>query len=785
MRTDRWTFLLVLILAMTAAYALSATGWSDELGPVPVAAFLAILLSWVLARSRLGPRRAAFLFSLYGLVLSTWLLAKESPLPFPAASPWMEVHVQLWVGLERVAEFLARIRAGRSNADPLVFSLLATGLTWNLSGFSSWSAFRLGRFWPAVIPPALGLLAVAYYYRGPVSEQTYLGFYLLFSLLLLLRLTWHDQTELWHAQSVRFTEEASSTFARVGIVTASLLLVAAWTAASRPLTLAPPQPQTINAAWTSVQNTFNRWFGDLRSPAEAAASDYWGPTLALGGGIHLAPVPVMEVQTSSFSPAGRFYWRSLTYDQYSQGFWRATVTPRQAFDPKRDRLQAPDMAARRTLDLTFQLEFPASTRPYLASDPLWVSLPLLVQVDPAGGGFESARSPALLSQGTHYSEQAAILQVDEASLRAAGAHYPDSIRQKYLQLPSSVSARTRDLARRIAAAATTPYDQAVLITAFLRNRIAYDTSIPAPPKGQDPVDWVLFDSRRGYCVYYASAEVVLLRSLGVPARLAVGFSQGEPLNPGTPDFTVRESNAHAWPEVFFPGIGWVEFEPTLSQPPLVRPARLASSPTRSAPPLPPSAALRLRNRAPFSASPRLGWWAGVPWMILLRWLALAVAILAFAAALFWATHVFLQGDSPAAAFQDMSRSVSTRLRKGPPPPGRPPGAHRLSPAFRGYVWTGRLAHWAGLARNPSLTPLERAAELKARFPSLAGPLAAITRAYMVDCYSARPESRHWPVAQQAEFAEARSAVAATALSLLPGYLLRLAFVPLQARLRGP
>jgi hypothetical protein len=83
--------------------------------------------------------------------------------------------------------------------------------------------------------------------------------------------------------------------------------------------------------------------------------------------------------------------------------------------------------------------------------------------------------------------------------------------------------------------------------------------------------WVLKDHKQGFCNYYASAEVLLLRSIGIPARLAVGFARGE-LADGV--YTVFRRDAHAWPEVYFPGIGWVEFEPTASEPPLVRPTTI-------------------------------------------------------------------------------------------------------------------------------------------------------------------------------------------------------------------
>jgi hypothetical protein len=106
------------------------------------------------------------------------------------------------------------------------------------------------------------------------------------------------------------------------------------------------------------------------------------------------------------------------------------------------------------------------------------------------------------------------------------------------------------------------------ITNYLRQNITYEETVPAVPAGQDAVDWFLFDHRRGFCNYYATAEVVLLRAAGIPARWAVGFAQGEQQEDG--NFLVRQKDGHAWPEVYFNGLGWVEFEPTVSQPAIER-----------------------------------------------------------------------------------------------------------------------------------------------------------------------------------------------------------------------
>ena len=105
----------------------------------------------------------------------------------------------------------------------------------------------------------------------------------------------------------------------------------------------------------------------------------------------------------------------------------------------------------------------------------------------------------------------------------------------------------------------TPYDVAEAVTRYLRASIRYRETVPPVPPGQEPVDWFLFDLREGFCTYYATAEVVLLRSLGIPARLTIGYVTGERLGAGT--YQVRRRDSHAWPEVYFPQVVLLEIDP--------------------------------------------------------------------------------------------------------------------------------------------------------------------------------------------------------------------------------
>ena len=135
-------------------------------------------------------------------------------------------------------------------------------------------------------------------------------------------------------------------------------------------------------------------------------------------------------------------------------------------------------------------------------------------------------------------------------------------------LPTSVPERVHELAKEITAGQTNSYDKAKAIEAYLR-AYPYNLEIGAPPEGQDVTDYFLFDLKKGYCDYYATALVVLARSSGLPARFVSGYAPGE-YDAQHARYIVRELHAHSWAEVYFPEIGWVEFEPTALQPEIDR-----------------------------------------------------------------------------------------------------------------------------------------------------------------------------------------------------------------------
>ncbi len=178
------------------------------------------------------------------------------------------------------------------------------------------------------------------------------------------------------------------------------------------------------------------------------------------------------------------------------------------------------------------------------------------------------RTAAQLPGGTVYTVVSRREPATPELLRqASGPDAPGTraaLAERYLQLPA-VPDRVRALALEVTADAPTTYDKVRALEAWMGDHTRYTLDIPPLPIGEDAVERFLFVDRQGFCEQIGTALVVMLRSLGVPARLGVGYASGE-RNPFTGLYEVRASDAHAWAEVWFPGVGWQIFDPTASVP---------------------------------------------------------------------------------------------------------------------------------------------------------------------------------------------------------------------------
>jgi transglutaminase-like putative cysteine protease len=331
-----------------------------------------------------------------------------------------------------------------------------------------------------------------------------------------------------------------------------------------------------------VQENLGHAVAGLHAAGRVQPVEFYGDNLALGSQAATGEteyfrirVPLGETDYRTGAPlyntVDRYYWRVRSYDFFLNDQWYTRNATNTHFDPGQTSIP---VAAPVKLTGEFAFTSLVANLAVLVTPAgsVWVSHPSeLVFLQAPQGKMDPVQflSEPPVMAGEQYLVHANVIGPTIAQLRTAGDTYPDWVIAENLQLPDVLSPEIAALGRRITAQARTPYDKANAITQYLRSNITYSSTVANPPPGRDSLDWFLFDSKKGFCTYYASAEVILLRSVGVPARMVVGFAQGEFTSPNL--YIVRVRDEHAWPEVFFPGIGWVEFEPTGNQAPLVRP----------------------------------------------------------------------------------------------------------------------------------------------------------------------------------------------------------------------
>jgi len=270
------------------------------------------------------------------------------------------------------------------------------------------------------------------------------------------------------------------------------------------------------------------------------------------------------------------YWRGMAYDYYTGRGWAVTADARETLEGSLPLPAPPDYY---TVTQRYRFTAPHGDTLYVLNAPVWVesSIETLWYTPPslsdeAEGDLAAEEDVAnlagLLSEVMTYTVVSDVPRPTATDLRtawdtASGIDLTETL-TRYLQLPDTVPQRVIDLAWEVAVQGETPYDKARLLESYLR-RYPYSLEVDTPPKDRDVADYFLFEAREGYCDYYATAFVVMARAVGIPARLASGYVGGE-YDYLNNVYVVRQFNGHSWPEVYFPGWGWIGFEPTGSQP---------------------------------------------------------------------------------------------------------------------------------------------------------------------------------------------------------------------------
>lgn len=270
-----------------------------------------------------------------------------------------------------------------------------------------------------------------------------------------------------------------------------------------------------------------------------------GDQIAVRGSISLSAETRFTVTADRAS-----YWHVGSYDRYTGRQWIRSGEARPYDGP----LSTPQ-GETSTVEQRFEVESAVRTMP-----AAWQPLSLLdeptvpVRIS-SPGDLQPART---LSVGDAYTVRSEIPEWTPRGLQNAGTDYPSSVRARYLQLPGSTPSRVGRRAAEIASGAGTAYDAALAIERWLKRNKDY--SLEADRPRGDIADAFVFGMERGYCVHFATAMTVMLRSLDIPARFAVGYTVGEQVAPDR--WVVRGFDSHAWVEVYFPGSGWIPFDPT-------------------------------------------------------------------------------------------------------------------------------------------------------------------------------------------------------------------------------
>jgi transglutaminase-like putative cysteine protease len=285
---------------------------------------------------------------------------------------------------------------------------------------------------------------------------------------------------------------------------------------------------------------------------------------------------VMRVQTGAPVNYPMLRWRGIALSTFDGRRWYSLENHRVMHDARQDGWI--ELGSRQDLKVPVvaQVRFTVLLQP-LASDALFAPAQLMelrgnfsseagtyygsagrsmLGTDDAGAVFNPARNFSQL----RYEGVSLLPESRPSKARTAGTDYPEEIHRLYLQLPEKLDPRIPQLAQQVTANANNSYDKSVTLESYLRRNFGYTLNLAGKP-GADPLAQFLFVTKAGHCEYFASAMTVMLRTLGIPSREVNGFLPGE-FNDLAGDYIVRASDAHSWVEAYFPGSGWITFDPT-------------------------------------------------------------------------------------------------------------------------------------------------------------------------------------------------------------------------------
>jgi transglutaminase-like putative cysteine protease len=494
----------------------------------------------------------------------------------------------------RLVVWVSGFMRGVQVEDPLLRTWFWCLVLWLAAVWAGWQMHRRERILAGILPTTL-LLAFIVDFSGEKVELLLVHLGLILFLLGLAKFT--EQKSHWDSSKTDYAESTVlETFLAIILLTTVLMSFSFFASTVSVKELMDklndrraPSTQTQGESLGLEPVKGNAGLTGLKSGLPRSHLINSGPELSHQLVMTISTGELPPMPESANIPTPRHYWRTLTYQGYDgKSWWNPSPFAGDVAAGENLIPEIPGEYKVLTQTVTFSVE--TGDRLYWSGTLLSADLPFQ-----AAWLRKAASSPLLysnllagLASTKSYRAESLELYVDADTLRKSPATYPDWVRDQFLRLPETVPARVHALARDLTIAETTPYDRALAIETYLRT-FPYTLEVDQPPPGRDAADYFLFDLKRGYCDYYATAMAVLARAAGVPSRLVVGYANGA-YDYRRAQYIVTENYAHSWVEIYFTDIGWVEFEPTATQPAIARGEKTESmtplvnmTPTESAP----------------------------------------------------------------------------------------------------------------------------------------------------------------------------------------------------------
>jgi hypothetical protein len=560
--TDWLAVMCIAILFMLATTRLGMTKWADNL---EVAGWLLLLgagIGYLLGKSRLHWLVLLPLSILTSIVVVPLtfitLLSQRAGIVAKTLDLWGRIFITS-----------SQLVGDQPVTDSILFLLIVGVLFWFIGLSTGITLVRSGRPWIPLLLLGAGILVIEHY-QSDVRRAFYSWSYTIVMLVLLGRIFYLSLRKGLTSPGWNIGSDTEFDFNRGILLTA--LFIGGFSLMMPGLVhtfVSESKEQTrLTQRWEKFTIKFENIFYALDESQQTREQDIANEML-LGTGQISGKEPVLYIQAFHKEEIEfPFYWRGKAYNTYRDNVWSLGNSYKQGYKPLQQLRSRTPADGQVFLKVTVQSRLPQLTQVYTTGEVVMFTR----SVDAAVASETILEKEILgfyinppLEKNEIYRFETILAVPNYEALSTAGTDYPNWVTKRYLQLPEDISQRMIDLAHQITDNMPTPYDKAVAVTQYLRSNIEYQATIPTPPRKMDPVDWFLFDYKKGFCNYSASAEVLLLRAAGVPARLAVGYAQGAPANSGE-GFVVQEDDSHAWPEVYFPNYGWIPFEPTGSLP---------------------------------------------------------------------------------------------------------------------------------------------------------------------------------------------------------------------------